>query len=311
MDRAHGPAHVTRDQAQQVLLAAGIDSQVAATSLLGHGVKSVVSRIELEDAEPLALKVFLRGGHTMREHSAYRLLGEHSLPMPRMLHGVAESGEFPFGYALITMAPGEPLNLNFGGLQRDRLLEVYRGVGALQAAMHRTAGSGFSDLGGMPVDRDNARFMSRRIDFALATFLTHGGSTRLAGRLEDFFADASGRFAQSAASVLCHGDLHPGNIFVTGDGSSLAFQGVIDLEEAFTGDAVMDLARTIQTCPLPGKDLTAALLDGYGGKPEGFDSLQNVYFTLYELELWNYYAQGGSRKPLRSIARRLRKHVRR
>lgn len=311
MLRADGPAHVTREQAQEVLLAAGIDSQVAATSPLGQGVKSVASRIELEGAEPLALKVFLRGGHTMREHSAYRLLGEHSLPMPRMLHGIAESEEFPFGYTLLTMAPGEPLNLKFGGLERDRLLEVYRGVGELQAAMHRTAGSGFSDLGGMPVDRDNARFMARRIDFALATFLTHGGSTRLAGRLEDFFADASDRFAQSAAAVLCHGDLHPENIFVTGDGASLAFKGAIDLEEAFTGDAVMDLARTIQTCPLPGEDLTAALLDGYGGKPEGFDSLQNVYFTLYELELWNYYAQGGSRKPLRSIARRLRRHARR
>jgi Ser/Thr protein kinase RdoA (MazF antagonist) len=301
---------VTRDQAQDVLSAAGIDSRVTATSALGQGVKSIVSRIEREDDEPLALKVFLRGGHTTREHAAYALLGEHSLPMPRMLHGVAEASDYPFGYTLLTMAPGEPLNLNFGGLARRRLLDVYRGVGALQASMHSTAGRGFSDLSHERVDRDNAEFMAGRIDFALGTFLTHGGSHRLAGKIEAFFDDAANRFAQSAASVLCHGDLHPENIFVTGDAATLSFVGAIDLEEAFTGDAVMDLTRTIQTCPLPGDDLTAALLDGYGGKPEGFDALHDAYFVLYELELWNYYAQGGSRKPLRSIARRIRKRIR-
>jgi Ser/Thr protein kinase RdoA (MazF antagonist) len=311
MPRAISPEHVTREQAQDVVSAAGIEAHVTAMAPLGQGVKSVVSRVELEGAEPLALKVFLRGGHTTREHSAYRLLGEHSLPMPRMLHGIAESEDFPFGCTLMTMAPGEPLNLNFGGLERGRLLEVYRGVGQLQAALHRTAGLGFSDLGGAPVDRDNAEFMAKRIDFALGTFLAHGGSPRLAGKVEAYFDAAANGFAQSAASVLCHGDLHPENIFVSGDSETLSFMGAIDLEEAFTGDAVMDLTRTIQTCPLPGPDLTAALLDGYGGRPEGFDVLHDPYFVLFELELWNFYAQGGSRKPLRSIAKRIRKRIRR
>jgi aminoglycoside phosphotransferase (APT) family kinase protein len=311
MLRADGPAHVTREQAQDVVSAAGIDARVTATAPLGQGVKSIVSRIELEDAEPLAFKVFLRGGHTTREHAAYELLGDHSLPMPRMIHGIAESEAFPFGCTLMTMAPGAPLNLNFGGLERARLLEVYRGVGQLQAALHRTAGLGFTDLGGAPVDRDNAEFMGKRIDFALGTFLAHGGSHRLAGKVEAYFDNAANAFAQSAASVLCHGDLHPENIFVTGDATTLSFIGAIDLEEAFTGDAVMDLTRTIQTCPLPGDDLTAALLDGYGGKPEGFDPLHDPYFVLFELEFWNFYAQGGSRQPLRSIAKRIRKRIRR
>lgn len=311
MIRADGPAHVTREQAQDVVGAAGVDARVLATSLLGEGAKSLVSRIELEEGEPLALKVFQRGGSTTREHEAYRLLGEHSLPVPRMLHGVAETPDYPFGYTLLTMASGEPLNRNFGGLSRERLLEVYRGVGELQASMHSTAGHGFSDLTNERVDRDNAEFMARRIDRGLGGFLAHGGSRRLAGKLEAYFADAANHFAQSAAPVLCHGDLHPENIFVTGDAASLAFEGAIDLEEAFTGDAVMDLTRTIQTCPLPGDDLTAALLEGYGGKPEGFDLLHDPYFVLYELELWNFYAQGGSRQPLRSIARRMRKRIRR
>lgn len=292
---------MTLDQAEAVARAANLDVRVIATSPLGQGVKSVVSRIELEDAEPLALKVFLRGGHTSREHDAYRLLGDHSIAMPRMLDGVAETADFPFGYTLLTMAPGEPLNLNFGGLPRARLLAVYRGVGELQAALH---------VAPITTALENAEVIADRVSEALGIFLTHGGSHRLAGRLENYFAANAERFRECREPVLCHGDLHPENIFVSGDATSLKFRGAIDLEESFIGDPVMDLTRTIQSCPLPGDDLTAALLEGYGGKPAGFDERHDAYFALYELELWNYYAQGGSRKPLRSIARRLRRRIR-
>ncbi|MBJ7355125.1 MAG: aminoglycoside phosphotransferase family protein [Thermoleophilaceae bacterium] len=310
MLRADGPAPASRDQAQVVIDAAAIDARVIATSALGGGAKSVVTRVELESGEPLALKVFTRGGNTAREHSAYRLLGDHQLPIPRMLHGAAETPEFPFGYTLLTMAPGAPLNINLAGLDRSRLVEVYRGVGEFQAALHRTAGPGFAILSDERVDRDNAEFMARTFNVELGTFLAHGGSPRLAGRLEAYFDDASARFAQAPAAVLCHGDLHPENIFVAGSLDELAFLGVIDLEEAFTGDPVMDLARTLQSCPFPGDDLTAAVLEGYGGKPEGFDALFDAYFVLYELKLWNYYARGGSRGPLRSIGRRIRRRIR-
>ncbi|MBJ7459110.1 MAG: aminoglycoside phosphotransferase family protein [Thermoleophilaceae bacterium] len=298
------------DLAQQVIGAAGIDARVAATSMLGEGAKSVVSKLELENAEPLALKVFRSGSRAGREHAAYRLLGEHSSHVPRLLAAAAETPDFPFGYSLLTIAAGEPLSMNFGGLERVRLLAVYRGVGGFLASLHRTAGRGFSELSDERLDRDNAVFVARRVDRALVTFLTHGGSHRLAGRLESYFADASECLARSAAPVLCHGDLHPGNIFVTGDASTLSFAGVIDLEGAFTGDAVMDLVRVIHSCPLPGDDLTRAVLEGYGDKPAGFDALFDVYLVLFELELWNYYAVGGSRRPLRSIARRIRKRTR-
>lgn len=301
---------MSRDQAQDVLRAAGIDARVVGTAALGQGAKSIVTRVDLEGGEQLALKVFLSGGNTAREHAAYRLLGDHSHPIPRMLHCAAETPEFPFGFTLLTLASGSPLNLNFGGLERHRLLAVYRGVGEFQASLHRTAGPGFAILSEERVDRDNAEFMARTVDLELGKFLAHGGKPRLAGGLESYFAEASGRFAQAPASVFCHGDLHPENIFVIGGPDDLRFVGAIDLEEAFTGDPVMDLTRTLHTCPLPGEDLTEALLEGYGGKPQGFDDLFDAYFVLYELKLWNYYAGGGSRGPLRSIARRMRRRIR-
>lgn len=310
MLRADGPAHASLELAQRVIESAGIDARSTATSALGGGAKSVVTLIELESGEPLALKVFTRGGNTAREHAAYALLGDHQLPIPRMLHGAAEAPDFPFGYTLLTIQPGVPLNLNFADLDRSRLLDVYRGVGEFHAALHRTSGPGFALLAEERVDRDNAEFMARTVDHELERFLSHGGQPRLAGKLEAFFDQTSDGFALAPAAVLCHGDLHPENIFVTGGVGELQFRGAIDLEEAFTGDPVMDLARTLQTCPFPGEDLTAALLDGYGGKPEGFDELFDAYFVLYELKLWNYYAQGGSRRPLRSIARRMRKRMR-
>lgn len=310
MPRAIGPAHATREQAQSVVSAAGIDSRVAATSLLGRGVKSLVTRIELDDASSLALKVFVRGGSTTREHRAYELLGDHDVPLPRMMFGVASNEDFPFGYTLLTIAPGEPLNDHFVDLPRDQLLNVYRGVGEFQRLIHRTSAPGFSDLADHELNTDNAGLIKSRVDFALGTFLAHGGKHRLAAKLENFFADNERELALVPSPVLCHGDLHPENIRVARDDEGLKFVFAIDLEEAFAGDPVMDLTRTLQTCPLPGDDLTEALIDGYGGKPEGFDPLLNVYFVLYELELWNYYATGGSRQPLRSISKRIKRRLR-
>ncbi|MGK2878131.1 MAG: phosphotransferase family protein [Solirubrobacterales bacterium] len=302
MHRAERPGHVTCDQAQDVIAAAGIDARVVATSPLGEGVKSVVSRIEFEAAEPLALKVFRHEGYAAREHVAYRMLGEHQLPMPRMLHGVEKTPAFPIGYTLLTMVPGEPLIFNFGGLARERLLDVYRGVGALQAALHQTV---------VTSKAGNAEYIEARIDQSLGKFLLRGGKRRLAKKLESYFDERAELFAACTEPALCHGDLHPENILVAGNLEDLHFLGAIDFESAFTGDPVMDLTRTIQSCPLPGEDLTAALLDGYGGKPEGFDERHNAYFVLYELELWNYYARGGSRRPLRSIARSMRRRIER
>jgi aminoglycoside phosphotransferase (APT) family kinase protein len=301
---------VTRDQAQAVVSAAGIASRVTGTSLLGQGVKSVVTRIDLDDDSALALKVFTRGGSTTREHRAYELLGDHELALPKMLLGVAGDDDFPFGFTLLTIAPGEPLNDNFGGLPREQLLNVYRGVGEFQRSIHRTSAPGFSDLADHQLNADNAALIKTRVDFALGTYLSHGGKHRLAAKLENFFAENDRHLALVPSPVLCHGDLHPENIRVTRVDGELQFVFAIDLEEAFAGDPLMDLTRTLQTCPLPGDDLTAALLDGYGGRPEGFDDLFNVYFVLYELELWNYYALGGSRKPLRSITRRIKRRLR-
>lgn len=309
MPRATSPAHATREQSQSVVSAAGIDAGVVGTSLLGRGVKSLVTRIDLDDGSSLALKVFTRGGSTTREHRAYELLGEHDLPVPRMLLGVASDDDFPFGFSLLTMAPGAPLNDHFVDLPREQLLNVYRGVGEFQRLFHRTSAPGFSDLTDHELNADNAALIASRVKFALGTFLTHGGKPRLAAKLENFFAENDRHLALVPSPVLCHGDLHPENIRVERVDGELSFVFVIDLEEAFAGDPLMDLTRTLQTCPLPGSDVTAALLDGYGGKPEGFDDLHNVYFVLYELELWNYYALGGSRRPLRSIARRIKRRL--
>ncbi|MBI2691804.1 MAG: aminoglycoside phosphotransferase family protein [Solirubrobacterales bacterium] len=310
MPRAISPAYATRKQAQSVVSAAGIDAAVDSTSLLGRGVKSLVTRIDLADGSALALKAFIRGGSTTREHRAYELLGEHELPLPQMLLGVASNDDFPFGFTLLTMAPGEPLNDHFVDLPREQLLSIYRGVGEFQRLIHRTNAPGFSDLTDHELNADNGALVAKRVQAALGTFLTHGGKPRLAAKLENFFAENDRHLALVPNPVLCHGDLHPENIRVAHVGGEFTFVFAIDLEEAFAGDPLMDLTRTLQSCPLPGSDLTAALLDGYGGKPEGFDDLHDVYFLLYELELWNYYAVGGSRKPLRSISRRIRRRLR-
>lgn len=305
MDRADRPEPVPRELAQTIVSAAGIDARVVETSLLGQGVKSVVTLIALDQHDDLALKVFTRGEATAREHAAYRLLGDHDLPMPRMLAAAEATEELPYGFTLMTLAPGAALNTKFVSLERDQLLEIYRGIGAFQAALHKHAAPGFAEQVDSSAYVGNAELMRARLGRSLAGFLEHGGNRYLASVADRQFGEHEAALAGCTRPVVCHGDLHPENVRVAQTADGLRFSSAIDLEESFAGDPVMDLVRTIHTCPLPGDDVTAALLDGYGGKPSGFDELFDFYFIFYELELWNFYARGGSRTPLPSIARRI------
>jgi aminoglycoside phosphotransferase (APT) family kinase protein len=306
MDRALRPDRLDIAAAERFTRAAEIDDAVTTVEPLGEGVKGLVWRIEFEARDPLALKVYTRDGAVLREHAGYGARDGLDVAMPRMLGGELTADGAPHGWTLMTISPGEPMNTSLAVLPRPRLLEIYEQVGRQLRTMHEHTCPSFSRV----VDADNGH--SNNVDWfhklsriSIEGFLAVGGNRYLASRINARLREFDDALAGCEVASFCHGDMHPENIRVSPAGTDAAFVGSLDLEESLAADPAQDIARTCHTCPSPGEDVREALLSGYGDPPPWLDDVLPAYHLYYELELWNYFAAGGSRRPLASIARRM------
>ena len=279
--RATGP--------EDALRAAGFNDRPVGYSPLGVGVKSAVWQVNFDLSESLAWKVYNRSGVAAREQAAYRLLGEHSLALPRMAVGVEADEVFEFGWSLMTVAPGEALSRRLGELTRETVLGVYRSAGAFLAELHEYGRERF----------DNRAQISERFERALLRF-----DPGLAGQIRTMLERAP--LEGCEFSALCHGDLHAENLRVDDAG---AFVGALDLESSRRGDPTFDIVRTCHSLHPYDERVLDALIEGYGGEPPGFTDVFDLYFILCELKLWNYFAAGESEAPLESIETRIAQRV--
>ncbi len=284
----------------------GVDAPVTSLSPLGVGVKATVWQVGLGDRDPVALKIYGRAGTARREHAAYRAVAGSVLPLPVMLGGALAAESAPDGYTLMTVAPGHPMNLSMTELPGGRLEEIYRDIGVLLAGIGLIECPSFGLVAGDENGfTSNAEFMDARLRASVEGFISRGGNPELARAVNQFFEQRAEALDACRSARLCHGDMHPENVRVDPAGAAARFVGAIDLEEAFAGDPALDIVRAIHTAPFMPEALRTPLLEGYGEPPAWFEEVYDPYFIYWELELWNFFAAGGSRGPLRSIARRI------
>ncbi len=295
---------------ERLLRPAGIDTPVTRVSRLGDGVKAHVWLVEFGDREPLALKIYTRAGTARREHAAYRAAAGAGLSLPTILGGALAAESAPDGYTLMTIAPGHPMNLSIAELSRERLDAIYREIGGLLTRIARIECPSFGLVAGAEDGfASNAEFIDARLRASVEGFLSRGGNPHLARGINELFEQRAEALDACTSARLCHGDMHPENVRVDPAGAAARFVGAIDLEEAFAGDPALDIVRTIHTAPFSSESLRSALLEGYGETPPWLNEVYDAYFVYWELELWNFFAAGGSRRPLRSIARRIAKRL--
>ncbi len=150
---------------------------------------------------------------------------------------------------------------------------------------------------------DNAGYLRAQFGRHLATFAAHGGPAGLHDAIRSLVAD-SGRLLEACdGAVLCHNDLHEGNVLVDHAG---VVTGFVDLENMIAADPLLDLAKTLQYDADRSPDKRAALLAGYGPLPPDADARLDLYRLFHSLELWAYFASTGNTGPLPSIAADLR-----
>lgn len=236
-----------------------------------------------------------------KEIHVYSLLAE--VPgTPSVVHVDTEHG-----VTVMTRVPGEPLSS--APVPASAVWDVYRQVGALQAAVHAVTQPAFGYLTTELRDPapHNTAYMTERFATKLAEFAELGGDPAIHRLVSGRVAERSGLFGLCAGPVLCHNDLHEGNVLVAPDGDGWRVTGFVDVENAIAADPLMDLAKTLQY-ELTGSPVKAAgLLAGYGPLPPDGLARIGLYRLFHALELWDWFALTGNTGPLDAIAADIRR----
>jgi hygromycin-B 7''-O-kinase len=226
-----------------------------------------------------------------KEAHVYRLLASHGVaPVPTVLRVEPDPSVIGRAFTVMTHLPGTPLSET----PVDDPADVYRQLGRLLAAIHTIPQPAFGYVTTHVLDpvSDNTTYMGRQFARKLREFLELEGDPRLHDLVQSYVAAHSDLFSRCVAPVLCHNDIHEGNLLVE-DGK---ITGLVDVENTLAGDPWLDVAKAdyySRRAQLP------ALLDGYGALPDGRLRLYTVYHAL---ELWDWFASTGQPQYLDSIA---------
>lgn len=208
------------------------------------------------------------------------------------------------GVTLITRVPGRPL----AEAPADAMRELYRQLGATQAAIHQVAQPAFGYLTTEVLDPapHNTTYLTRQFDVKLAEFRARGGSPDVHRLASERVAERSGLFGLCDGPVLCHNDLHEANVLVALTEDGWRVTGFVDVENAIAADPLMDLAKTIQYELTRSPAKVAGLLEGYGPLPASGLARIELYRLYHALELWDWFAEIGNTGPLDGIAADIR-----
>jgi aminoglycoside phosphotransferase (APT) family kinase protein len=210
--------------------------------------------------------------------------------------------DYDAGVTTMTLVPGTPLSE--ADVPPECHHDVYRQIGALLRTVHELAQPEYGYVTTEIVDPEphNTAYMTRQFRTTLDSFRELGGDEEAHRLASERVAERAGLFGLCTGAVLCHNDLHEGNVLVEPDGDGWRLTGFIDVENAISADPMMDLAKTVQYELTRSSAKYAGLLAGYGPLPASGLARIELYRLYHALELWNFFADNGTTVPLNSIA---------
>ncbi|MFG1792161.1 phosphotransferase family protein [Nocardia sp. NPDC049149] len=186
----------------------------------------------------------------------------------------------------------------------DDLRSIYRQLGALLCAIHAIDRDSYGYLTDRILDplSSNTAYMHRQFEKKLAEFGDLGGDPELHSGIQHYVAERGELFAQCTSAVLCHNDIHEGNLLVVDRPAGPALTGLIDVENAIAADPLMDLAKADYYAMHGDPAKLSGLKVGYGELRERWSDRVGIYRLYHALELWDWFAQIGNTAPLPGIA---------
>lgn len=273
----------------------------------GGELSSVLEVRCADPAHSVIFKVYANEwtGSQAKEVHVYELLASHtSLPIPSVLyHGVNAA---PGGRAvtILSLLEGRPLSEASTELEAAEIPEMYRRMGAALSIIHKIGQEAYGYLTTKILDPlpDNGTYMRRQFARKIKEFDDFGGDKLLRDAVARRFEQDGRLFDNCKAAVLCHNDLHEGNVLVTRRPHGWDVTGLIDVENAVAADPLLDLAKSDYYAFNRGAPERAALLEGYGPLPDDTPERLNLYRLYHALELWDYFRSIGNAGPLATIA---------
>ena len=281
---------------------------VATVSRLYGGEIAAIHEIAFADPahRPLVLKVYpddLRW-KMQKEVTVTGLIQDRlSVPAPRILFADDSKRLLPLNFILMTKLDGSGLGQLEKDLTSEQLAAAYTQIGQLLREFHRIPMEAFGYIGPTGIwtaHASNHDYLTHQFQRKLREFAERGGDARLAQRVAGYVADRAHLFKDCPQAVLCHNDLHAGNLLATIENGAPRLTGVLDFEGALAGDPLMDLAKALYYLD---EACAHALLDGYGAldREHGSETL-GLYHLYFVLELWCWMAQIGSKERLDELA---------
>jgi hygromycin-B 7''-O-kinase len=240
-----------------------------------------------------------------KEIHVYQLLADlRSLPVPSVLHHASTGGPEGRAVTILSLLEGRPLSEASKDLDPARIPAFYREMGAALATVHQIGQEAYGYLTDRVLDPlfDNGAYMRRQFAKKLEEFHELGGDDRLHDAVTRRIERDGGLFDNCKSPVLCHNDLHEGNVLVAQRPDGWKITGVIDVENAIAADPLIDLAKTDYYSLGRGEPERGALLEGYGPLPADAAERLELYRLYHAIELWDWFRSIGTIEPLGSIA---------
>ena len=281
---------------------------VAAVVNLHGGEIAAVYEIMFAGAahQPHVLKVYPDSLHwkMQKEVTVVNLIQRRlSVPTPRILIADDTKRLLSLNFLIMTKLDGSILGQMERTLNSEQLLSAYRQIGRLLREFHRIPMEAFGYIGPKGIwtaHSTNRAYLTHQFERKLTQFKERGGAVDIAQKVAARVADREQLFDACGHAVLCHNDLHAGNLLATITAGAVRLTGVMDFEGALAGDPLMDVAKAL--CYLA-ENTRRALLDGYGDmEREYWSQTLELYHLYFVLELWCWMAEIGSTEPLDKLS---------
>jgi aminoglycoside phosphotransferase (APT) family kinase protein len=287
---------------------------VAKVSKLHGGEIAAVYAIDFADPAhaPLVLKVYPDELHwkMQKEVTVVGLIQNRvGVSVPRILLADDSKRLLDLNFTLMNKLDGSILGRLEPTLAPEERLSAYAQIGQLLREFHRIRMEAFGYIGPTGIwtaHSSNQAYLTHQFQRKLKDFADRGGDAGLAEQLAGHVAGRTELLSACKQAVLCHNDLHAGNLLVTDMDGSLRLSGVLDFEGALAGDPLMDVAKALYYLDA---ECRHALLGGYGPIdrlrwPQTLD-LYHLYFVL---ELWCWMAEIGKNETLKKLALELERY---
>lgn len=249
---------------------------VATTRLRDH-----VYKVQL-DNQVIVVKLFSPGRRHAAQREAAGLHATAPLLGARVPHLLGHGHVAGTPYLVLAEAPGVTLRHALNGAELTEP-DALRVLGRLLADLHQTGHVGFGPVTS-PQHPTFADYFGQLTAHRATLLEDHGHRdiARTLARTTERITALTGRLSRS---VLCHGDIHPDNVFIRSLDRAWVVSSVVDYESVAYAIPEYDLAKTLVVSSALDAAHRRTLLDAY-------DSRHTIDQTLLD-HLLHYHAIDG------------------